>query len=198
MSNVHWTQIVKTTSITTYFQCLVIILFLCTTMPIRNLPTPIRSMPSTTFVRCVHHLLNFQFKLENRLQSKAIVFAWQKQSIPEGKKYSLLTTEPKYRQDILYGAKNGRKLQMAAKLLLKFGQRTLHMYPGVENFDEIALSRTVKEMWAILCFCQNFENSKWPLFFERQNFFEILAEYLAGLGAENFNKISLSRTVNGI
>ena len=40
-------------------------------------------------------------KLENRLQSKAIVFAWQKQSVPEGKKHSLLTAELKYRKDIL-------------------------------------------------------------------------------------------------
>ena len=45
-----------------------------------------------------------QIKLENRLQSKAIVFAWQKQCIPEGKKYSLLTAELKYRRDILCGA----------------------------------------------------------------------------------------------
>ena len=43
-------------------------------------------------------------KLENRLQSKAIVFASQKQSVPEGKKYSLLTAEVKYRRDILCGA----------------------------------------------------------------------------------------------
>ena len=35
------------------------------------------------------------------LQSKASVFAWQKQSIPEGKKYSLLSTELIYRQKIL-------------------------------------------------------------------------------------------------
>ena len=45
-----------------------------------------------------------KIKLENRLQSKAIVFAWQKQSDPEGKEYSLLTAELKYRKDILCGA----------------------------------------------------------------------------------------------
>ena len=39
-----------------------------------------------------------------RIACKAIVFAWQKHCVPEGKKYSLLTTEPKYRQNILSGA----------------------------------------------------------------------------------------------
>ena len=39
----------------------------------------------------------------------------------------------------------------------------------VENFDEIALSRTVKEIEANLCFpfWQKFENSKWPPFLGR-------------------------------
>ena len=35
---------------------------------------------------------------------------------------------------------------------------------GVENFDEIPLSRTVKEKEAILCFSIFGENSKWPSF----------------------------------
>ena len=48
---------------------------------------------------------------------------------------------------------------------------------GVENFDEIALSRTVKEIQAILCFFHfwrngKFENSKWPPFLGRGKFFE--------------------------
>ena len=37
----------------------------------------------------------------------------------------------------------------------------------VENFDEIALSRTVKEIESKFVFChfwQKFENSKWPPF----------------------------------
>ena len=45
----------------------------------------------------------------------------------------------------------------------------------VENFDEIALSRTVKEIEANLCFAifwQKFENSKWPPFLGRGKFFE--------------------------
>ena len=64
----------------------------------------------------------------------------------------------------------------------------------VENFDEIALSRTVKEIEANLCFAifgknskiqngrhfwgvfchfwQKFENSKWPPFLGRGKYFE--------------------------
>ena len=42
----------------------------------------------------------------------------------------------------------------------------------VENFDEIALSRTVKEIEAILCFSIFDKNSKWPPFLGRGNFFE--------------------------
>ena len=38
------------------------------------------------------------------------------------------------------------------KISLKIGKNTLLRYPRVENFDEIALSRTVKEIQAILCF----------------------------------------------
>ena len=52
----------------------------------------------------------------------------------------------------------------------------------VENFDEIALSRTVKEIEANLCFSifgQKFENTKWPPFLGRENFFENCQEYIA-------------------
>ena len=47
----------------------------------------------------------------------------------------------------------------------------------VENFDEIALSRTVKEIEANLCFAifgKKFENSKWPPFLGRGKFFTFL------------------------
>ena len=50
----------------------------------------------------------------------------------------------------------------------------------VENFDEIALSRTVKEIETNLCFVifwQKFENSKWPPFLGRGKFFENCKEY---------------------
>ena len=43
----------------------------------------------------------------------------------------------------------------------------------VENFDEIALSRTVKEIEA-----KKFENSKWPPFLGRGKFFENCKYYI--------------------
>ena len=70
----------------------------------------------------------------------------------------------------------------------------------VENFDEIALSRTVKEIEPNLCFAifgQNFENSKWPPFLGRGKFFERLHS-LDTLWVENFDEIALSRTVKEI
>ena len=51
----------------------------------------------------------------------------------------------------------------------------------VENFDEIALSRTVKEIEAHLCFAilgKILENSKWPPFLGRGKFFENCKEYI--------------------
>ena len=70
----------------------------------------------------------------------------------------------------------------------------------VENFDEIALSRTVKEIEANLCFAIFGENSKWPPFLGRGKFFwklQILHS-LDTLWAENFDEIALSRTVKEI
>ena len=46
----------------------------------------------------------------------------------------------------------------------------------VENFDEIALSRMVKEIEANF---QKFENSKWPPFLGRGNFFENCKDYIS-------------------
>ena len=72
----------------------------------------------------------------------------------------------------------------------------------VEKFDEIALSRTVKEIEATLCFAifwQKFEKSKWPPFLGRGKFFENCRVHsLDTLWVENFNKIALSRTVKEI
>ena len=51
----------------------------------------------------------------------------------------------------------------------------------VETFNEIALSRTVKDIEANLCFAilwQKFENSKWPPFLGRGKFFENCKEYI--------------------
>ena len=48
----------------------------------------------------------------------------------------------------------------------------------VENFAEIALSRTVKEIEANLSFAIFGENSKWPPFLGRGNFFENCKYYI--------------------
>ena len=48
----------------------------------------------------------------------------------------------------------------------------------VENFDEIALSRTVKEIEANLCFAIFGKNSKWPPFLGRGKFFENFKKYI--------------------
>ena len=72
------------------------------------------------------------------------------------------------------------KFKMAAvfqdKNFWKLGRLPCWNGHGVENFDEIALSGTVKEIRPFLCFCR--KNSKWPLFFERQKNFENWVEYL--------------------
>ena len=73
----------------------------------------------------------------------------------------------------------------------------------VENFDEIALSRTVKEIEANLCFAifwQKFENSKWLPFLGRGKFVGKLQRLhsLDTLWVENFDEIALSRTVKEI
>ena len=48
----------------------------------------------------------------------------------------------------------------------------------IENFAEIALSRTVKEIEANLCFAIFGKNSKWPPFLGRGNFFENCKYYI--------------------
>ena len=48
----------------------------------------------------------------------------------------------------------------------------------VENFDEIALSRKVKEIEAILCFAIFGKSSKWPPLLGRGNFFENWQEHI--------------------
>ena len=51
----------------------------------------------------------------------------------------------------------------------------------IENFDEIALSRTVKEIEGNSCFAifgKKFENSKWPPYVGRGKFFENCKDYI--------------------
>ena len=70
----------------------------------------------------------------------------------------------------------------------------------VENFDEITLSHTVKEIEANLCFAIFGKNSKWPPFLGRGKFFGKLQRLhcLDTLWVENFDEITLSRTVKEI
>ena len=70
----------------------------------------------------------------------------------------------------------------------------------VENFDEIALSRTVQEIEANLCFAIFGKNSKWPPFLGRGNFFWKLPSVHCSdtLWVKNFDEIALSRTVKEI
>ena len=70
----------------------------------------------------------------------------------------------------------------------------------VENFNEITLSRMVKEIQAILCFAIFGKNSKRPPFLGRGKYFEnwVLVHSLYTLWAENFDEIALSRTVKEI
>ena len=69
----------------------------------------------------------------------------------------------------------------------------------VENFDKIALSRTVKEIQAILCFAIFGENSKWPPFLGRGTCLKIgNSTFLDTPWVKNFDEIALSHTVKEI
>ena len=64
---------------------------------------------------------------------------------------------------------NGRHFR-GGEIFFKIAKNTMLKYLWVENFDEIALSRMVKEIEENLW--QNFENSKWPPFLGRGKFLE--------------------------
>ena len=72
----------------------------------------------------------------------------------------------------------------------------------VENFDEIALSHTVKEIEGNLCFAIFGKNSKIQNgrhFWGGENFLKIpRVEFSDTLRVENFAEIALSRTVKEI
>ena len=72
----------------------------------------------------------------------------------------------------------------------------------VKNFDEIALSRTVQEIEANLCFSISGKNSKiqnGPHFWGGENFFKLPRVHFSDtLCVENFDEIALSRTVKEI
>ena len=67
----------------------------------------------------------------------------------------------------------------------------------VENFEEMALSRTVKEIEANLCFCIFGEKFKMAAIFGERKIFRKLPSVhcLDTLWVENFDEIALSRTV---
>ena len=70
---------------------------------------------------------------------------------------------------------------------------------GVENFDEIALSLTVKEIEAILCFALFRKIRKFKMAAILESFSKVGVVYsLDTLGVENFDEIALSPTVKEI
>ena len=76
---------------------------------------------------------------------------------------------------------NGRHLSEKENFL-KIAKSTLLRYLWVENFDEIALSHTVKEIEAILCFAIFGKNSKIQNgrhFWGRGKCFENWQEYIS-------------------
>ena len=81
---------------------------------------------------------------------------------------------------------------------LKIGKSIFLRYPVGQK--EIALSRTVKELAANLCFYIFRNNSKWPPFWGRRKFFENWQEYifLDTLSVEHFDEIALSCMVKEI
>ena len=88
------------------------------------------------------------------------------------------------------------------KFFLKIAKIAFVRYPMGENFDEIALSRTVKEIEANLCFAifgKNSKNQNGRHFWGGENFLKIakttMLRYPVG---ENFDEIALSRMVKEI
>ena len=74
--------------------------------------------------------------------------------------------------------------------------------PWVENFDEIALSCTVKEIEAILCFAilgKNSKNQNGRHMWEEENFWKFPRVHCSDTPwVENFDEIPLSHTVKEI
>ena len=97
-------------------------------------------------------------------------------------------------QKFKMACKSGRKV-----IFVKSCQYTLDTL-WVENFDEIALSHTVKKTEANLCFCLFGKNSKWLPFLKRVKLFENCNKEFAKIpcGSKNSDEITLSRTVKEI
>ena len=88
------------------------------------------------------------------------------------------------------------------KIFLKIANRHSLDTPWIENFDEIALSRTVKEIQAICVFPFSAKIRKFKMaaiFGEGKFFLKIANRHsLDTLWVENFVEIALSRTVKEI
>ena len=74
---------------------------------------------------------------------------------------------------------------------------------SLKTLDEIALSRTVKDIEANLCFAifgQNLKILKWSPFLGKGKSLENWQEYITQItwGVQNFDEIALSRTVKEI
>ena len=75
---------------------------------------------------------------------------------------------------------NGRHM-WGGENFFKIAKSTFLTYPWVENFDEITLSRTVKEIEAILClpFWAKIRKFKMATICGKRKFFENCQEYIA-------------------
>ena len=96
---------------------------------------------------------------------------------------------------------NGRHF-WGGQNFLKIAKSTFLRYQWIENFDEIALSRTVKEIEANLCFAivgKNLKIQNGRHFWGGENFLKIAkSTFLRYQWIENFDEIALSRTVKEI
>ena len=96
---------------------------------------------------------------------------------------------------------NGRHFR-GGEIFFIIAKNTMLKYLWVENFDEIALSRTVKEIEGNLCFAIFGKNSKIQNgrhFWGGENFLKIAKNtMLKYLWVENFDEIALSHTVKEI
>ena len=96
---------------------------------------------------------------------------------------------------------NGRHFR-GGEIFFKIAKNTMLKYLRVENFDEIALSRMVKEIEANLCFAifgKNLKIQNGRHFWGGENFLKIAKNTMVKyLRVENLDEIALSRTVKEI
>ena len=105
---------------------------------------------------------------------------------------------------VLHFLRKIRKFKMAAifgerKIFFKIGITTLQRYPADQKFRRnCSILQGFRDISIfVFCnFCENFENSKWPPFLARQNFFENWEKYSAEISCgSKIVEIALSSTV---